>query len=316
MRWAEKGFLKKPRWIRHIYPHLIIIACVLGTAVQTRAALDPKTFSGQSALDEVRAFLATGPRVSGTPGAAQGAAYLQKRLTSLGLSSRVDEFSDPAPSGPKTFRNVLATLPGQSNGLIVLVSHYDTKPGISDTFVGANDSGSSSGLLLAMGAWLKTQPPLATTVLLAFTDGEECARDYTAHDGLNGSRRLARQIKEQAPAKPVLAVIVLDMIGDRDLTVTIPRNGTPALFKTVFDAARAESVRRAFYLHESNILDDHVPFLEAGLPAIDLIDFKYGSAPGLNDYWHTPADTFDKLSAQSLETVGRVTLRMINMLQP
>ena len=316
MCWFEKWFSRKPLRVRCVSPHLVITVFVLGAAIQARAALETKAFSGQAALDEARAFLTTGPRVSGTPGTAQGAAYLQKRLTSLGLSSRVDEFSDPAAVGSKTFRNVLATIPGQSNGLIVLVSHYDTKPGISDTFVGANDSGSSSGVLLAIGAWLTTQPRLATTVLLAFTDGEECARDYTAHDGLNGSRRLAQQIKEQSPVQPVIAVIVLDMIGDRDLTVTIPRNGTPVLFKTVFDAARAEGVRHAFYLHESNMLDDHVPFLEAGLPAIDLIDFKYGSAPGLNDYWHTPADTFDKLSAQSLETVGRVTLRMINMLQP
>jgi len=86
--------------------------------------------------------------------------------------------------------------------------------------------------------------------------------------------------------------------------------------RVAFKAAEAEGVRSQFGILKTAILDDHVPFLERKIPAIDLIDFQFGSAPGLNDYWHTDADTMDKLSAESLETVGRVVLRMLEELRP
>jgi glutaminyl-peptide cyclotransferase len=108
----------------------------------------------------------------------------------------------------------------------------------------------------------------------------------------------------------VAAMILLDMVGDRDLTITIPRNSTPELVALAFDAARAEGVRKYFQLYPGHILDDHVPFGERGVPVVNLIDFHYGRAPGKNDYWHTAEDTMDKLSAESLEMVGRVAVRM------
>ena len=110
------------------------------------------------------------------------------------------------------------------------------------------------------------------------------------------------------------AVIVLDMIGDKDLSITLPRNSDPALLTMVFDAAREEDARYQFELFPGAIGDDHVPFLEAGIPAIDIIDFFYGSRPRRNDYWHTGEDNMEKISAASLQTVGRVALRVINRL--
>ena len=107
------------------------------------------------------------------------------------------------------------------------------------------------------------------------------------------------------------AVIVLDMIGDRDLNVGIPRNGSRTLVLAALDAADALGYAGIFRRADGGVIDDHVPFLERGMPAIDLIDFEFGSAPGRNDYWHTPEDTLDKLSAASLETVGRVALQMV-----
>jgi glutaminyl-peptide cyclotransferase len=179
-------------------------------------------------------------------------------------------------------------------------------------FEGANDSASSSGLLLELARVLQAAGPLPVNIGIAFFDGEECRHSYTAHDGLHGSRHAARALCLNRHVDQVRAVIILDMIGDRDLTVTIPRNSTSDLVARVFRAAAAEKVRTKFALMTGALLDDHQPFLEAGMPSLDLIDFEYGSAPGLNDYWHTPQDTLDKLSAESLGIVGRVVIRVLN----
>jgi glutaminyl-peptide cyclotransferase len=145
-------------------------------------------------------------------------------------------------------------------------------------------------------------------------DGEESRTHYTGKDGLYGSRRLAAVLRNARASRPVAGAILLDMIGDRDLTVTIPRNGAASLMTLALRCAKDEGVRDRFGLYPGDIMDDHVPFLEAGIPAVDLIDFEYGSQPGRNDYWHTPQDTLDKLSPESLQTVGRVVIRMLNAL--
>jgi len=273
---------------------------------------EPAAFRGASAWAEVEAFVALGPRHAGTPGAAEAAAYLAERLRAAGLEPLIDTFEDRAPGGAAVFRNVHAELTGRERGTIVLASHYDTKTGIGEDFAGANDSGSSTGLLLALAAHLRARGPHRYDILFAFFDGEECRERYGPHDGLHGSRRLARTLVRNGRAAAVAAVIVIDMVGDRDLTLTLPRNGTPRLTTLAFDCARRLGVRDRLSLARGEILDDHVPFLEAGMPAVDLIDFEYGSRPGLNDYWHTPEDTLDKLSAQSLETVGRLVLCMVD----
>ncbi|MEI6788350.1 MAG: M28 family metallopeptidase [bacterium] len=179
-------------------------------------------------------------------------------------------------------------------------------------FVGANDSGSGVGVLLALAPILKSGTNERPSVMLAFLDGEECQVNYGPNDGLHGSRHLVAGLVASGRARAVRAMILLDMIGDRDLNVAIPRNGTPELISAVFKAAEANGTREKFSLSRQGVLDDHQPFLDVGMPAVDLIDFDYGSVPGANDYWHTPADTVDKLSPASLETVGRVVLRMLN----
>lgn len=274
--------------------------------------LDPGKLNGQAAFEEVRSFVAIGPRHSGTPGAASAAEYLAERLRAIGIDPLVDEFTDNTPSGPVTFRNVVGVIPGRSRDTIILGSHYDTKSGIGEAFCGANDSGSSTGLLLEIADQLRMAAPLPVEILVAFFDGEECLANYGAGDGLHGSRRLARTLVQNRRADRTRAVILMDMVGDRDLQVTVPRNSSPPLVATAFESARSLGVRNRFYLARESILDDHVPFIEAGIPAIDLIDFQFGSAPGKNDYWHTPEDTLDKLSPDSLQTVGRVVIEMLN----
>lgn len=290
---------------------LLCVSCSRHDAVTPMPSMRPAaSFNGSLALEEVRHFLAVGSRVAGTPGAQRAADYIARRLETLGIAVERHVFRDAVPGGSNTFVNVIATLPGSKPGWIILGAHYDTKSGI-EPFEGANDSGSGVGVLLALASSLKGAAADRPGVRLAFLDGEECRGSYGPDDGLHGSRHLAARLAESGQAREVLAFILLDMIGDRDLTVTIPRNGTPDLMARVFDAAGECGRRSKFELFRGAILDDHQPFLDHGIPAVDLIDFEYGSAPGLNDFWHTPADTLDKLSADSLETMGRVVLQVL-----
>ncbi len=274
------------------------------------AAQAPVEVSGERALEEVRAFLEVGPRDAGTPGAERAATYLRDRLRALGVEAEIQEFRDRAPSGELTFRNVLGRMPGRTDRIVLLASHYDTKVGIPG-FVGANDSGSSTGLLLELARAFAVGAPHALEIRFAIFDGEESQVEYGPNDGFHGSRHLARTMAADGSLSNVVAMILLDMVGDRDLTITIPRNSTPELVALAFAAARTEGVRKHFQLYPYNVGDDHVAFFERGVPAIDLIDFEFGSAPGKNDYWHTAADTLDKLSAESLDVVGRVAARMV-----
>jgi glutaminyl-peptide cyclotransferase len=296
-------------------------AAPAGAAADTTAPAAWPAFTaadGTNALRRVEALCALGPRDAGTPGAARAAAWIAAQLAAAGLAPRVDLFTNDTPSGPLAYRNVLTEWPPShaatsgGGGWIVLLSHYDTKPGIATNFTGANDGGSSTGLLLELAAKLRAAGPLPARVLCAWLDGEECRAAYGPRDGLHGSRRLAAQLA--AERRRVRAVILLDMVGDRDLTVTIPANVTPALALLALDAAQAAGVRGKFGLLDGGLLDDHQPFLDAGFPAVNLVDFRYGSGPGLNDFWHTPQDTPDRLSARSLEAVGRVVLEMLRRL--
>ena len=289
---------------------LAVAGCSRQPPAPLPAAAPLTGFDGPRALAEVSALCAISPRDAGAPGAARAADLLAGKLRALGVVTERQTFADAAPGGTATFHNVIGKIPGTGRGLIILCAHYDTKGGIPG-FVGANDSGSGTGVLLELARVLKTGWRGAPEIWLAFLDGEECRVDYGPHDGLHGSRHLAQQLVATGRTNEVRAVILLDMIGDRDLTVTLPPNGDARLTALVLDAATVEGARTKFGLAPGPVLDDHQPFLDAGMPAVDLIDFLYGSAPGLNDYWHTATDTPDKLSAESLQTIGRVVLRML-----
>jgi glutaminyl-peptide cyclotransferase len=275
----------------------------------------PPAFDGTQAMAETEALIQIGPRNAGGGGARRAAVHLEGKLKALGLKTTIDTFSEETPSGNLFFNNVLGRLPGKTDRLIVLCSHFDTKSGIAADFQGANDSGASTGVLLELARVLSKRGPHETEILIAFLDGEECRVQYGPHDGLHGSRRLAEQIAAAGGAGAVEAVILLDMVGDKNLNITVPRNSSRVLVKELFSAAHERGARPQFGLYESQILDDHVPFLMLGMPAVDLIDFEYGSAPGLNNYWHTTNDTLDKLSVESMQTVGEVVLQMVENLQ-
>jgi len=306
------------KWV--LFPlFLVLVSCGQHKSLPP-PALKPdyrvSDFKGSVAFSEVERFLTSGSGVAGSPAASKAADYLVGRLRELGVQATIDEFSEATPAGNKAFRNVVGIIPGNKDRIVILGAHYDLKSGV-DSFVGANDSGSGVGLLLAMAPVLESVSAVGgAEVWLVFLDGEECFVSYGQNDGLHGSRHLAKKLVAEGGVAKVQAFILVDMIGDKDLTVTIPRNSDPALMAAVFKAATEAGKRSFFSLCEYSILDDHQPFLDKGIPAIDLIDFQYGSAPRLNDYWHTANDTLDKLSANSLETIGQVILRMLNGLTP
>jgi glutaminyl-peptide cyclotransferase len=291
------------------------VVCVAGCGkpapTEQAPPLEASNFNGERALFEVHSLVALGARDAGTPGAERAAQYLKSRLQELGVEASVDTFTNQTPLGVRAFHNVIGRIPGTRPGLILLGSHFDTKSGIAPDFQGANDSGSSTGALLELARLLAKHGSPGPEIHLLFFDGEEAVHHYSDIDGLHGSRHHAQRMVDEGRDKDVLAMILMDMIGDRDLSVTIPRNVTRELAIALLRAADAEGQREKFVLFPFEIGDDHEPFLRRGMPALNIIDFQFGSAPGRNDYWHTRLDTLDKLSAESLGLIGRVTIRIV-----
>ncbi len=297
---------------------LMALVFVIGCRPPVKTAAPPidlAALDGQQAFAYVNDLVTLhSPRASGTPAAEAAAQWIRQTIAPFTDTAVVDPFTDLTPDGKLIFRNVIATREGTGADVVILASHIDTKRGISNTFQGANDSGSSTGLLIELARVLHGQPRLPFSVVFAFLDGEECIDKYGPQDGLHGSRRYAAQQEREGRLSTVRAVIILDMIGDRNLNVTLPRNTTRSLVALALQAAAAEGIRHQFGLASYAVIDDHVPFHERGLPTLNLIDFEYGSAPGRNDYWHTEQDALEHIAAESLHKIGRVTLRILNAL--
>lgn len=249
------------------------------------------------------------PRDAGTIRGRIAANRILDLASSVGADVRRDVFRAPTPHGEKEFANLYAELEDGSgtSRWVVVVSHYDTKRG--SKCPGANDGASTSGLLVGLAnAYTNWKEP-KINLLLVWTDGEECMESYGENDGLWGSRRAAEYVA--AKRLDVRAVICLDMLGDRDLSISVPANGTPALAKIAEHAAERAGYPGLVKGIPELVKDDHVPFLEKGYKAIDLIDFEYGPE---NAYWHTEQDTMEHVSEESLLKSGRVVVSLLNIL--
>jgi hypothetical protein len=256
-------------------------------------------FSGEKALAHVQAMVDFGPRPPGTEAIEKTRAYLIKQLETAGWKVERQSFSDETPRGKVQFVNLLATFGAPSAPSFLACSHYDTKTFDNARFVGANDAGSSTGVLLELARVLAERPDLASKVELVFFDGEEAYEAFTDTDGLFGSRYFAKQLAEQDKAKLFRGGVLFDMVGDKSLTITLPPDSPPEIARDIFASADALKLRSHFTYFDRDITDDHTPLNEIGIPVIDLIDFDYPP-------WHTPGDTVDKLSAESLRITGAV----------
>lgn len=284
----------------------MIFSCLLAAAL----AFSPE--DAKAAFDLTGEFVKANPvRDAGTYSGMVAARWLLGRASIVGGNVYQDCFQAMSPDGMRTFTNLYCPFERKSGApWTVLVSHYDTKPGLGCP--GANDGGSTSCLLVQLVKVLFDNRGFDRNVMLIWTDGEECRGSrYSENDGFQGARRAAEMLKRKKIE--VEGVYVLDMLGDRDLKISIPPNVSMDLAKRVVAAAKRTGLKRnRMSKLDSAVYDDHVAFRAAGFKAIDLIDFEYGSGPGLNDYWHTPQDTQDKLSAESFLTVGRLVCALLS----
>ena len=277
---------------------LLLVVVALGAAGPAQAR---REFDGAAALRHVERLVALGPRPAGSPEAAKARAYIEGELRAAGVETRVMAFDAPTPHGRLPMANVIGILPGKRSDVILIGGHYDTKWFPDIRFVGANDGGSSAALLLQLAREL-AKTPREFTYWITFFDGEEARVSWTNEDSLYGSRHLAAELTRTA--RLPRAVIVVDMIGDRDLAIRKEGYSVSWLTDIIWDTARRLGHGRHFLNDVMPVEDDHAPFLRAGVPSALLIDFDYPP-------WHTAEDTLDKVSAQSLQTVGDVLLEAL-----
>ncbi len=274
---------------------------------KSRAENAPVHISGTRAMDYVRQIVTFGPRPVGSPAHDKLENYLRAHLKADHLEE--DKFTTSTPDGQLPMCNFIAKFPGKQDGIIVISGHYDTlkKPG----FLGANDGGSSAGLLLALADYFRVHKTAGYSVWLVWFDGEEAFRQWSDQDSTYGSRHLADKWSKDGTIPKIKAFILLDMIGDADLNVLRDADSTAWLQKMVYDAASKLGYQSHFFGRNSAVEDDHIPFAKLGVPVVDLIDFDYGYG---NVFWHSNDDTLDKLSSDSLEIVGSTVVNTVPLI--
>jgi Zn-dependent M28 family amino/carboxypeptidase len=282
---------------------LVALWLTLTTACLATQAPPAVGFNGDRALAHVEELVRIGPRPAGSPGAERARDYIRSQLELVGLRVEEQAFDATTPVGTLRMVNLRAVVRGTSaTGRIIVAGHYDTKRFDDFAFVGANDGGSSAGFLIELARVLVSRANTRPIELL-FLDGEEAVVEWQGEDNTYGSRHYVKAAKEAGMLGDIHAMVLVDMIGDKDLRLKRESQSTPWLTDVIWRAARA--ARRPEFSDEATpIDDDHLPFLQAGIAATDLIDLEY-------PWWHQPGDTLDKIAATSLQVVGDVLLRAI-----
>lgn len=291
-----------------LLPMLASVACL--HAAQSA----PPKFDGRRAFEDIRKLVAIGPRVAGTPGAQSARDYIRKELEAVGLTVEEQPFDAMTPNGRTRMVNLKATLPASgaaSTQRLVVGGHYDTKLFKDFTFVGANDGGSSAAFLIELGRVLKGRANRVPIELL-FLDGEEAVGEWQGTDHTYGSRYYVEAARKNGTLDDIRAFILVDMIGDRDLVIKREANSTPALTDAIWTAAKRLN-QRQFVAEITPIEDDHLEFLQAGVPSVDIIDLEYPDAT--SRFWHTQYDTIENVAPSSLQAVGDVLLAALPALE-
>src|SRR5213075_2740640 len=295
-------------FIRRLHPFslaslvFVLVVSISGGSARASEAKIWEEFSGEKALAHVERLVDFGPRPPGSDGIEKSRDYIENQLRLSGWQVTRQTFTGDTPRGKVHFVNLIARFAGQGKAApsFLLCSHYDTKMFDTIRFVGANDGGSSTGLLLELARVLRRHPNLASKIELVFFDGEEAFEQFSETDGVYGSRYFARQLQGDG-AKQFRGGLLFDMVGDRSLGVTFPSDSPAEMARDLFAAAEALKLRNYFTYFGRELIDDHAPLNAIGIPTMDIIDFDY-------PWWHTADDTMDKISAHSLQVVGSVAL--------
>jgi glutaminyl-peptide cyclotransferase len=273
-------------------------------------------FDGAKAYDQVAKLVAFGPRPPASDAIHRTQSYILEQLKSFGCAVDEDDFTAQTPIGAMAMKNIIAKVPGTGQGIILLLTHYDTLR--EDNFVGADDAGSSTGLMLEMARNLCAGQKQPDSVWIAFLDGEEAQvvvngnAQWTAADSVYGSRELAARLAVSGDLKKIKAVILADMVGQKNLVLPREADSTRWLTDLIWRTASRLGYKDVFISREEAVSDDHDPFLHRGVPAADIIEYSGYVSLG---YWHTPEDTLDKISPRSLAIVGHVILESVAELQ-
>lgn len=281
--------------------------CVIIAAMLLSTSLMAADFSGASAFKYTQAAVAFGPRPSGSAANRRLQAYIRAQLRMLKCEVTEDPFIGKTPKGDVPMTNIIAKFPGKSGHAIAITGHFDTKLFPGRKFVGADDGGSSTGLLLELARDLSGTSRI-DDIYIVFFDGEEAVGDWTDADSLYGSRHLAYKWQADGTNARLKALILVDMIGDKSLGILQEENSTASLRKLVWKTATDLGYKAYFLDTGEQVEDDHMPFLKLGVPSLDLIDFDY-------EPWHKDSDTMDKLSAKSLDIVGTVVLESVRRME-
>jgi len=312
-------------WVKVLVdPRMRLRGFVLFGAICFCLALNASSLSLHEVFNSKQAYSYTaeitglGERWPGSPGHKKTEAIIHQVLQTDGAQVEADDFVAKTPRGTVNVHNIIGKFNVSSNpnqGIFILAGHYDTL--FKRGFVGANDGASSTAILLAFAdvlAHQKTQ----MQIWLVWTDLEEAINNFTGDDGLYGSRHLAQKLAANGIALHVRGLFLLDMIGDKDLNVARETGSSSSLQDVIAEAAKQLDYSRYFFQYDTSIIDDHVPFIQVGIPAVDVVDAEYGRMglrfDGMGEYHHSNADTMDKVTQHSLEVVGRTILLTVQLL--
>ncbi|WP_263411306.1 M28 family peptidase [Terriglobus tenax] len=273
-------------------------------------------------MDLTRQYVnASGPRWLGSPGHAKAEAFIKKFFAPEIAKGQFEEdaFTASTPAGYLPGKNFIVKYPGKKDGIIVLASHYETNyPLRNINFVGANDGGATSALLMEMANYLRAHAPEGYSVWLLFDDAEEAVGDHwdTQRDALYGTKHIAAKWAANGTLPKIKAFLLADMCADKDLNINKESNSTPWLQEMLKQAAKNTGHSAYIYKQESAVEDDHLPFKQRGVPVLDIIDINYGpsSFSHPDGYHHTADDTLDKISAASLQISGDLFVEMIKLI--
>ncbi len=284
---------------------LVFLLLIAGAA---RAQEKITDFDATRAYSHMKRLCEIGPRPPGSEAIRKAQQYIIGELKSCGLKITQDDFVAETTRGRVRMKNIIAELAGEKNEVVIIAGHYDTK--LQEGFIGANDGASSTAAVLEMARVLAGTKP-EYTLWFVFFDGEEAFVEWGANDGKDntyGSRHMAARLTADGAIKRIRALVLVDMIGDKNLDLLRDDESTRWLVDVVWETAHRVGYGKHFLKSESAYADDHIPFKEAGVPVIDIIDFNYGPD---NSYWHTNRDTLDKVSGESVKIVGDVVIRSL-----